>query len=116
MKKTVKKLDNHVVKALTNACERLKEDISDFTWLTHTADYANFPGSLMVRCVFNTESALANMHAQRQDTLFVKSIHAELLKVGVLLKTPKRHVVFDSEEACLRDNGGNWKQRLNHAH
>ncbi|MGK0307021.1 MAG: hypothetical protein ACI8UG_002783, partial [Gammaproteobacteria bacterium] len=47
MNKTVKKLDNNVIKALTIVCENAKQDIVGFEWLTHSANYANFPGSLV---------------------------------------------------------------------
>lgn len=116
MKKTIKKLDSQVVKALTIACEIAKQKVKGFEWLTHTADYSNFPGSLLVRCVFDTQASLAEVKSNAQDELFVKLIHAELLRVGVLLKSPKRHVLFDTEEACTRDNNGSWKQRLGNLH
>jgi hypothetical protein len=116
MKKTIKKLDNQVVKALTKACEQLKEQYSDFEWLTHSADFSNFPGSLMVYCIFTTEAAWQNCKQEGGDAVFAKVIHGELLRVGVLLKTPKRHVLFDSEQACTAQSNGNWKLRLKQNH
>lgn len=116
MTKTVKKLDSQVIKALTIACEAAKQQVKGFEWLTHTADYANFPSSLVVRCVFDREANLVAAKQNSQDQLFAKLIHAELLRAGVLLKTPKRHVIFDTEEACMRDHDGSWKQRLKNVH
>jgi hypothetical protein len=116
MNKTIKKLDNQIVKALTIACEQLKDEFEDFTWLTHQADFSNFPASLIVRCVFNTDAGLATLKHEQGEAIFSKRIHAALLKVGILLKSPKRHVVFDTEEACAREHQGNWKQRLTTFH
>jgi len=54
MKKTDKKMDNHIRRVLTDVCETSLTDISGFAWLTHTVNYAQFPQSLKVICVFDT--------------------------------------------------------------
>lgn len=112
MNKTVKKLDNNVVKALTIACEMAKQDTVGFEWLTHSANYSNFPASLVITCVFNTQQSLDTMLVNQHEKKIRKQIQNQLLKVGVLLKDARRHVVFDTEEACLVENNGNWKARL----
>jgi len=48
MRKTDKKLDNQLIKLLTEVCETALEDFSGFQWLTHIVDYSNFPKSLKV--------------------------------------------------------------------
>ncbi|RTE85864.1 MULTISPECIES: hypothetical protein [Gammaproteobacteria] len=53
MKKTDKKTDNQIIKALTEVCERAKFETSGFVWLTHAVDYNRFPQSLKVTLVFN---------------------------------------------------------------
>lgn len=116
MKKTIKKLENNLVQALTKACEEAKTHSHGFEWLTHTADYANFPGSLHIRCIYDTDSTLQNAQNLAQDIDIVKLIHSALLKAGILLKNPKRHVTFDTEQACDREHQGNWKKRINNAH
>ncbi len=99
MNKTVKKLDNNVVKALTNVCEYAKGSIVGFKWITHTADYSNFPHSLIITCVFDTKDS-KNLAEQNGDfVLLTRNIHNALLKVGIVLKQAKRNVQFDSEEA-----------------
>ncbi|WP_194756662.1 hypothetical protein [Aliidiomarina indica] len=55
MRKTDKKLDNQIVKALTGVCEASKNDVSGFDWLTHEVNYQRFPDSLVITLVF-TES------------------------------------------------------------
>jgi hypothetical protein len=116
MKKTIKKLDKQVVQALTIACEQCKQDVLGFDWLTHTADYSNFPGSLVVRCVFDTDQSLHVAKETEQTVLLIKRIHGALLKSGFLLKHPKKHVIFDTEEACTREHQGDWNKRLDYAH
>ena len=112
MNKTVKKLDHNVVKALTIACENAKQDIVGFEWLTHSANYANFPASLVITCVLDSQQSLDTMVANQQDDMLRKLIQKQLLKVGVLLKDARRHVFFDTEQACASQNGGDWSSRL----
>jgi hypothetical protein len=112
MKSTVKKLDDNVVKALTLVCEQAKQQVDGFDWLTHRADYSNFPNSLVVTCVFLNEQQIVNAKADSQDAFLRKLIHKHLLKVGILLKDPRRNVFFDSEEACAAGHGGDWDRRL----
>jgi len=112
MNKTIKKLDNKLVLALTAACEQAKDTTTGFEWLTHTADYANFPGSLHVRCIFDTDASLKDALALGKDSDIVKLIHSALLKAGFLLKNPARHITFDTEQACAREHQGDWKRRI----
>ncbi|MFT5923589.1 MAG: hypothetical protein ACI9LE_000574 [Paraglaciecola sp.] len=112
MNKAVKKLDNNVVKALTIVCETAKQDIVGFQWLTHTANYSNFPGSLVVTCVLDTSQSVDVMFLKEQDIELRKQIQKQLFKAGVLLKDARRHVFFDTEQACLLEHNGDWKRRL----
>ncbi|MFT4811455.1 MAG: hypothetical protein ACI9LX_004832 [Paraglaciecola sp.] len=112
MNKTVKKLDNNVIKALTIVCENAKQDIVGFEWLTHSANYSNFPGSLVVTCVLDTSQSVDIMLLKEQDTELRKQIQKQLFKSGILLKDARRHVFFDTEHACLLEHNGNWKRRL----
>jgi hypothetical protein len=112
MNKTVKKLDNNVVKALTIVCETAKREIVGFEWLTHSANYANFPGSLVITCVLDNSQSLEIMLASEQDKELRKKIQKQLLNAGILLKDVRRHVFFDSEQACLLEHNGDWKRRL----
>jgi|TARA_R110002096_G_scaffold425918_1_gene635044 hypothetical protein len=111
LNKTVKKLDNNVIKALTIVCEMAKQDIVGFEWLTHSADYANFPGSLVITCVLDNSNSLDVMLANQQDQVLRKLIQKQLLQAGVLLKDVRRHVCFDTEQACLLEHNGDWKRR-----
>ena len=55
--KTQKKIDNNIRLALTDACEQLLDTIPGFQWLTHQANYSNFPASLLITCVFDTRES-----------------------------------------------------------
>jgi hypothetical protein len=112
MQKTVKKLDNNVVRALTHVCESAKTKVPGFEWLTHRADYANFPASLVVTCVFANQSAVDDARQQELDIYLRKLIQGSLLRVGVVLKDARRNMVLDNEESCLAEHQGDWARRL----
>ena len=112
LNKTTQKLDNNVCKALTIACENSLHDISGFRWLTHRANYTNFPASLVVTCVFNTDAEVMAMKEGKFDEQFRKTIQKQLLKVGVVLKNVRQNVHFDSEASCQREHQGQWADRL----
>ncbi|KGJ90855.1 hypothetical protein [Colwellia psychrerythraea] len=112
LSKTNQKIDNNVCKALTIACETSLHDVAGFVWLTHRANYTNFPASLVITCVFNTDEEVTVMKAQQQDEVLRASIQKQLLKIGVVVKNIKLCVRFDSEEACLHQHRGQWPERL----
>lgn len=111
MNKTAKKLEKNVVKALTQACESCKEFVTGFDWLTHTADYSDFPASLHITCVFDSEDAKVAATVSQHASM-MSEIENHLANYGVTLNKIERHVSFDSEQACKREHGGNWQLRL----
>jgi len=112
LNKTTQKLDNNVCKALTIACEDSLHDINGFRWLTHRANYTNFPASLVVTCVFETEAEVTAMKENKLDEQLRQTIQKQLLKVGIVLKNVRQNVHFDSEESCTREHQGQWADRL----
>ena len=112
MQKTVKKLDNNVVKALTLACEAAKIKVPGFSWLTHRADYANFPASLVVTCVFDSEESMEAARRCELDLFLRKQVQGNLLRVGIVLKDARRNMLLDNEDACLAEHQGDWARRL----
>jgi len=110
--KTTKKLDDNVCKALTIACDDSLHVIEGFAWLTHRANYTNFPASLIVTCVFETEVDIQKIQNTDQANEFRKSIQKQLLKVGVIIKNINKNIHFDSEEACNIYHQGLWSERL----
>lgn len=112
MQKTVKKLDNNVIRALTNVCELAKREVPGFQWITHTASYDRFPASLAVICVFDTQASLKQAQVQEHDVYLRRQVQSQLIKVGIKLKDARHQVRYDSEQACEAQNNGNWQQRL----
>jgi len=112
LSKTNQKIDNNVCKALTIACETSLHDVAGFVWLTHRANYTNFPASLVITCVFNTDEEIDAMKALQQDEFLRATIQKQLLKIGVVVKNIKQCVRFDSEAACQRQHRGEWAGRL----
>jgi hypothetical protein len=110
--KTEKKIDKNVCLALTKACNQFLGHISGFQWLTHQATYSDFPGSLLITCVFDSHENQKKIGNGDDEVNMSKIIQSELLKIGVKLKAPRLQVIFDSEERCSAENEGNWEQRL----
>ena len=99
--KTQKKIDNNVRLALTDACEQFLEDITGFQWLTHQANFNNFPDSLLITCVFDTDANQQQARENGDSGKMQYLIQAELLKKEVELKAAKQQIIFDSEEKRL---------------
>jgi hypothetical protein len=116
MNKTARKLEANLVRALSAACERAKREVNGFEWLTHTADYSNFPDSLLVRCIFDTDTSLRTAQNSANNLLIITCIQKALLNAGILLKNPKKNVLFDTQQACEREHQGNWKKRISDRH
>ena len=112
MKKSDKKLDNSLCKALTEVCESALEETVGFRWLTHLVNYNNFPASLVVVCVFETNAELDNVKINNQDQVIVKLIRKALLSVHIKLSDIRKQIIFDTEENCENENNGRWNQRF----
>ncbi|HEY7772864.1 MAG TPA: Fis family transcriptional regulator [Marinagarivorans sp.] len=110
--KTQKRIDNNIRLALTSVCEQALKDVPHFQWLTHQVDYTNFPASLLITCVFDTDDHLAQAREALHTEQMQKQLQAKLFKIGVKLACPKNQVRFDTEQACELGNAGNWKIRL----
>lgn len=112
LSKTQKKTDNTIRHALTDVCEHALKDIHGFEWLTHHADYSNFPASLLITCVFRSDDEITSADGEGSLDTMRKNIQKRLLKAGIVLKKLDQQVMFDSEEACAAQHDGNWAVRL----
>jgi len=112
MKKTDKKLDNQICKALTNVCEAAKDQVAGFQWLTHLVNYNQFPESLSIICIFDTKTELEQAKKQKNDLVIVNSIKSELGLIKISFKDINHHISFDTEEACELEHNGNWQKRF----
>lgn len=108
MRKTDKKVDNALRRVLTNVCDIAQGESEGFTWLTHFANYDDFPRSLFVVCVYHTEADLANANLDRMRAL----IQSNLASIGINIKDMRKHVGFDTEEQCAAENNGRWNERF----
>ena len=108
MRKTDKKIDNALREVLTEVCDIALEDYNGFKWLTHLVNYNNFPGSLAVVCIFDT-----NLQLKKADVEGLsKLIKLKLLSIDINVTDISRHLTFDTEENCENKNNGNWNERL----
>lgn len=112
MRKTDKKLDNQLRTSLTDVCEAALKDISGFEWLTHIVNYANFPQSLKVVCIFETNNDLDNYLLSNDNNYIQMLISQAFNELGIKLKNPANYVLFDTEENCASQHNGNWANRL----
>ncbi|MCC2603832.1 Fis family transcriptional regulator [Planctobacterium marinum] len=112
MRKSDKKRDNQLRSELTEVCEAVLEDIAGFQWLTHLVNYSDFPNSLKVICVFDTNESLDNYLLSGKNDFIQSLIHSELQKLNINLKPLRNHILFDTEENCKQQHDGNWAKRL----
>lgn len=114
MRKTDKKIDNAIRQTLTEVCDLALEKVVGFQWLTHQVNYDNFPKSLMVVCVLDTNEQLLAVKQHGDDVYLRKVIKQHLAKIDVNITDAHKQVQFDCEEECTRVNNGNWSIRLQH--
>lgn len=112
MKKTDKTLENTIVKVLTQVCEQSLKSIDGFQWLTHLVNYKDFPRSLTVICVFDTNDQVSKLLTSSNHNDLVNMIGEKLKSAGIQLPNVQQQIQFDSEEACNVEHAGNWKRRL----
>jgi hypothetical protein len=55
-------------------------------WLTHMVNYADFPKSLRVLCVFDTKNSLNHVTAANTHHTLRTSIQRYLFKIDVIIK------------------------------
>ncbi len=112
MRKTDRKIDNALCQALTIVCEKALETVPGFKWLTHRVDYARFPESLAITCVFDSRENLTKAKALQLDQQLSGLIQAELGRIDIMLPRVHKHLRFDTQEDCEREHFGKWQERL----
>lgn len=111
MKKQDKKRDNAIRKALMRVCETLLDSQPGFRWLTHTVNYQQFPQSLSIILVFESDSEMQQCQTLVKNKISTL-ISEQLEQEGIALRDAARHLHFDNEEACDTQHQGNWARRL----
>ena len=112
MRKTDKKIYNELRLKLTDVCEQALKDIAGFQWLTHLVNYDDYPNSLMVVCVFDTNENLTNYLQSDDSPALISLIQAEFKTMDIEFKRLGDHIAYDSEENCNQHHNGNWALRL----
>jgi hypothetical protein len=112
MRKTDKKLDNQLRVALTDICETTLKEVLGFQWLTHLVNYAHFPKSLKVVCVFDTNDNLQRFMATGNNHGLSRLIQEKVFKLGINISRIAGHISYDTQENCDKNNSGKWADRL----
>ncbi len=112
MRKSDKKIENSLRSALTDVCEIALKKVTGFQWLTHTVNFSNYPESLKVICVFDSNTHLNEYLDSEHNQQLLVLITSEFNKLGIALKNIKRHISYDSEENCDEQHNGNWAKRI----
>jgi len=112
MRKTDKKIDKQLRLALTDVCETALKEINGFLWLTHLVNYGNFPESLKVICVFDTNESIRQFIKSNSKAYLSDIVRSKLDELNIKLKKIDNHLFFDSEEACNSESNGVWASRL----
>ncbi|MCW3172467.1 Fis family transcriptional regulator [Shewanella subflava] len=110
MRKTDKKIENQLIGQLNEVCHFALDEFNGFKWLTHQVNYAQFPKSLRVVCVFDTRDNLQQFIMAKSQQALGELIVKKLLDINVVIK--HQQILYDSEQSCQQDNNGNWAQRL----
>ncbi|QBY05365.1 Fis family transcriptional regulator [Thalassotalea sp. HSM 43] len=113
MRKSDKKIDNSLRLVLTEVCEHALKKLDGFQWLTHIVNYNNFPKSLKVFCVFDTNDNLQRYLQSDENQALLTHIEQQLKGLNIQVKNIKQHVFYDTEQNCDAQHNGNWASRLN---
>ncbi|RXJ73190.1 hypothetical protein CS022_10565 [Veronia nyctiphanis] len=108
MRKTDKKRENALRTVLTDVCDTAQAMHQGFEWITHLVNYDDFPRSLSIICVFDTNENCANADCDAIRSLIQRSLGT----IDIQVKDINRHVRFDTEENCLNQHDGKWNARL----
>ena len=112
MRKSDKKIDQQLRRLLTEVCTQCKNTIKGFEWLTHRVNYSNFPKSLKVICVFDSNSNLQNYLQSCKNHYLQSLINKALCELSIKMNNVNKIVSFDTEQNCQKQHNGNWAIRL----
>lgn len=117
MRKSDKKIDNQLCKALTEVCESSLENIAGFKWLTHLVNYQRFPESLHIVLVFQTDADIERFKQNDREVMHLQQlIKMAVASIGIELKRIEKHLSYDSEQQCELHQQGDWAARFSRRH
>ena len=112
MRKTDRKVENQLRLVLTDVCETALKEFTGFQWLTHLVNYAKFPETLKVVCIFDTNESLTNFMATKSNLKMSALIQTRFVEIGISLIKMANHITYDTEENCEINHNGKWADRL----
>jgi len=112
MRKSDKKLDHQIRLLLTDVCEAALKKVEGFQWLTHLVNFSDFPSSLKVVCIFDTNDNLKNYITSDSNPILSTLVQKKFQNTGIGIKNISRHISYDTEENCTKQHAGNWAVRL----
>ncbi|MFI8981776.1 hypothetical protein [Ectopseudomonas khazarica] len=98
-------VERELIRTLTDACETARSEILGFQWLTHAVDYAQFPQSLVVTWVFDSEASRARALASADKTRMLALTQAAFDEVGISVFSIAEHVAVMVEQPARGKRG-----------
>jgi hypothetical protein len=111
-KRQKNQMERQLVVNLTEACEVAKAEIPGFDWLTHDNGSHEFPAGLRVTWIFDTQANLERAISNGDDRRIKALTKAAFEETGIESPAVSACLQFDSEEACLKAQNGDWLARL----
>jgi hypothetical protein len=111
MIRTDKKTESAIVNALNEVCETLKLKSVGFSWLTHFVDYSDFPQSLKIVFVYDSNQNCEHARNKTQLKTISQLTESSLVKAGVVIKVIDNAMFFDTEENGADVDNRNWCRR-----
>ena len=99
MRKSDKKIENKLRVALTDVCEIALKQFIGFEWVTHLVNYNNFPSSLKVICVFDSNDNLSHFLKSNNRRELEVLIQRKFFEIDINLTSITQHLSYDSEES-----------------
>lgn len=97
LKRKYSSIERELIRTLTLACETAKSEIVGFQWLTHDVDYEQFPQSLVVTWMFDSEANKARALACADKARMLALTLAAFDEVGISVSSIADHVAFSVE-------------------
>ena len=98
-------VERELIRTLTDACETAKSEILGFQWLTHDVDYTQFPQSLVVTWVFDSETSRARALASADKARMQALTLAAFDEVGISVSRIDDHLAFSVERTARGKRG-----------
>ena len=113
MNKNEKNLDKAIVKALSDICETLKLRYDSFAWLTHFVNYNQYPQSLKIVFVFESNHALKKAKSEGLFKDIFELTESRLKRKSITIKHIDKAVFFDTEENGADFDSIKWGKKYN---